>query len=198
MGAFPLLYFGNISYFQAIAKVENPAFTIGERFMKQSFRNRCELCAANGKLSLHVPIIKTKGSKSLTSDIAISASENWQDKHWRSITSAYGKSAFFEFYEESVQKLIYSQYEFLHELNTNILHQCFSWLKWKKEICIDATTPYNYSELLFSGSAKTPERTQHQNYFQVFSDRHPFFENLSLLDLIFNEGSNSQLIVNQC
>lgn len=197
MTLFPFVYFGNIHYFRELVRVGDPAFTLTETFLKQSFRSRCEIYGANGKQTLSVPIIKTKGSKSLVSDIAISYEEDWQKNHWKSISSAYGKSPFFEHYEDAVKSLIFAKHEYLHELNLAILKECLKWLEYEKEIKLSCQKTDNQVSNLQLGDAKIEIDESFKKYHQVFEEKYGNFSNLSLLDLVFNEGRNSQLFIYQ-
>ena len=197
MTLFPLVYFGNIHYFRELVRVNDPVFTLSETFLKQSFRSRCEIYGANGKQTLSVPIIKTKGSKSLVSEIAISYVEDWQKNHWKSISSAYGKSPFFEHYEDAVKSLIFAKHEYLHELNLSILKECLKWLEYEKEVILFNQKIDTQTSNLQLGDAKTEIDENLKKYHQVFEEKYGNFSNLSLLDLVFNEGRNSQLFIYQ-
>jgi len=194
---FPLVYFGNIHYFRELIRTENPVFTLTETFLKQSFRSRCEIYGANGKQILSVPVIKTKGSKSLVNEIAISYDEDWQKNHWKTISSAYGKSPFFEHYEDAIKSLIFAKHEYLHEFNLSILKECLKWLEYEQEIVVfDQKIDKQVSKLQL-GDAKIDIDEDFKKYHQVFEEKHGNFSNLSLLDLVFNEGRNSQLFIYQ-
>lgn len=197
MRFFPLAYFGNIAYFRALVRSATPHFSLNEKYQKQSYRNRCEIIGANGKLSLTVPVIKTKGSHSLMSDIEISYAENWQKNHWKTIESAYGKAPFFEFYEEDIKKLIFSECTHLYELNRQILEKCFFWLDFSQEILLETKEAGNQSYEFQLTEKKAIISDKHASYYQVFENKFGFFENLSIVDLILNEGPKSQLIVFQ-
>lgn len=197
MASFPLAYFGNIAYYKTIVVSSNLAFNITEKYQKQSYRNRCDLVCSNGRISLSVPVVKTKGSQSSTKDIAISYAEDWQKNHWNTIQSAYGKSPFFEFYADDIEKLVFSQHKLLYELNFAIFKQSLKWLDADFSVPIDndgGNISLNTMQLL---SKNGNVKLNHQKYYQVFEEKFGFIENLSILDLIFNEGPKSQLIVFQ-
>jgi hypothetical protein len=194
---FPFVYFGNIQYFRELVRTENPVFALSETFLKQSFRSRCEIYGANGKQTLSVPVIKTKGSSSLVSEIAISYAEDWQKNHWKSIRSAYGKSPYFEHYEDAIKDLIFAKYAYLHELNLSILKQCLKWLEYEKEIILFNQKTDEQLSKLHLGNAKITSDENFKKYHQVFEEKQGHFSNLSFLDLIFNEGKNSQSFIYQ-
>jgi hypothetical protein len=195
MTVFPIAYFGNIAYYKALLQSENLIFSLQERYVKQSFRNRCEIYGANGKLTLSVPVIKTNGARSTTADIAIAYAEDWQKVHWRSITSAYGKSPFFIHFEDDVRQLIFSKYQYLFELNVAIISMTFKWLHIQKKIQLDLEI--ENKENLFLGNDVFFKSENLPVYHQVFEEKFGFLENLSVLDLIFNEGLNFQQSVFQ-
>ena len=98
----PTSYFPSILYFQYLLK--NPTFSIceNETYLKQSFRNRCEIMTSNGIQKLSIPVEKLNGSKSKTKDVMISNQQNWRKDHWGAIESAYKASPFFQFYDTEV------------------------------------------------------------------------------------------------
>lgn len=193
---FPIAYFGNIAYYRHLISIENPIFQLSERYQKQSYRNRCEIYSANGKLSLSVPIIKTKGSKSLTHEIAICYKDNWQKNHWRAISSAYGKSPYFIYYEDDIRLLLNHKFDFLHQLDLEIIKQSLRWLHF--ELALSCDSEINpFKENTHPGFINYFQEINFKQYHQVFEEKFGFIENLSILDLIFNEGPNSQLFVCQ-
>jgi hypothetical protein len=182
MNLFPTSYFPSISYFQAIYSCNNPVVTGNETYLKQSYRNRCEILTGNGIQTLSVPVIKSEGSKTLTKDIRIVQSRSWKKDQWGAIKSAYQNAPYFEFFDLEIHDLLYSNHDFLIDLNVSIQNffaETFGF------------TPLTYTNEILANeiSINFLERQQNfKEYKQVFSDRYTFQSNLSILDLIFCEG----------
>lgn len=189
-------YFPSIASFVGIANAETVTFEVCDNYQKQTYRNRTHIYGANGKLSLTVPVIYTQKNRQLYKDILISDDSNWQDLHWKSIQSAYSGSPFFEFYQDDFQPLFTKKQQYLLDFNFKCLDIVYDSLQ----------LPFNYETTqVFEQSVKDKidyrdlvdnrkEKEQpFKPYIQVFDDKHGFISNLSILDLIFNEGPNAMM-----
>jgi hypothetical protein len=163
-----------------------------ENFVKQTWRNRCTIASANGLQSLSIPL-QDEGNKTVITEKKISYREGWQAKHWRAIESAYSSSPYFEYFEEDVKQAVFAEHEFLFDLNGHSIRTVLHILRLRKEI--ETTTVYEASpaaeDLRYSISPKEKSSLHFPEYYQVFKDRYGFAENLSVLDLLFNEGLGS-------
>jgi len=163
-----------------------------ENFQKSTWRNRCTIINANGPLLLTIPIIGGRGVRSKTKDVRIANEQLWQNIHWRSMITAYGKSSFFIFYEGKFRALYEKQFEFLIDFNTELLRLCFEILHWKKTIRINRFCE-NGEHCLHPASS-----TLHP-YHQVFESKHGFIPDVSFVDLIFNLGNEAdEYLSNLC
>lgn len=182
MNLFPTSYFPSISYFQIINSCHEPAISGNELFVKQSFRNRCEILTGNGLQQLSIPIIKTDGSVTLTKDIQIVQSKSWKKDHWGAIKSAYQNAPYFEFFDVEIHDLINRNKKYLLDLNSEIINFFLEVFGQKKILVSDEIlkleTKFEYLKRIENS----------KEYIQVFSDRFPFQSNLSILDLLFCEG----------
>ena len=197
----PLTYFGNLSYYKYI--VENDLVWIddSELYPKQTFRNRTQLLAANGTINLSVPVIGTKGQDLDIKNIRISYDDTWQLKHWRTINSAYKSAPFFEEYEYDIRNLIMAKHKFLVDLNLSILEVFMKLLDIQKEINFASKEAIPSDALRYLGHfkpSKMPDsHLKFKPYIQVFNYKYGFVPNLSVLDLLFNEGPYStQYLIN--
>ena len=194
------VYAGNIDYYSSLITSKSAIIDIHEFFRKQSYRNRCVIAGANGPLNLIVPIQRGSG-KTKVKDIKIDHSQNWKKIHWKSLESAYRTSPYFEYYEH----LFYPVYnedklKFLVDLNDKMAEIILSCLQFEKTIhksnyylsTVSGLSDYRQKihpkqpSLDFSDSVK---------YIQVFEDKLGFFPNLSVLDLVFNEGPNAIVLL---
>ncbi|MDD3773020.1 MAG: WbqC family protein [Weeksellaceae bacterium] len=189
---FPVFYFGPLSYFGKLIATENFSFEIHENFPKQTYRNRCHIQAANGKLRLVIPIAHD-GSRKIK-DIRISTDCNWQKEHFKSLVSAYKSSPYFEFYEEELAAVYEKKEKFLIDFNLNTL--AFIQSKLKFELNFNLTE--NYQEIEeendfrnYFNSKIEPEKNNFPSYMQVFDERFDFMPDLSILDILCNEGPKS-------
>ncbi len=188
----PLTYFGNVSYFIHLYKSDEVWIDDREVYLKQTFRNRCQILAANGKLDLTVPIVGTKGRELSIAEIKIAYDDPWQQKHWRTIVSAYKSSPFFEEFEDDIKELLFSKHEFLKELNLEITLKMIELLGKEKSFNLksEIELPVHSRSLLgyFKPSKMPQNHMQLESYIQVFNYKYGFIPNLSILDLLFNEG----------
>lgn len=169
-----------------------------ENFTKQTFRNRTYILSANGVLSINVPLTKETSIKQKTSEIRISYTENWNNKAWRTITSAYGKSIYFEYFEDDIKQFFTNKYEKLIDLNLDILFYFMNKFDIKSKI--EFTQNYNIinQDYDFRNKFKVNQKSdiKFTPYIQCFSEKFPFRENLSCIDLLMNTGKESNLIIN--
>ncbi|PKP38944.1 MAG: hypothetical protein CVT98_04090 [Bacteroidetes bacterium HGW-Bacteroidetes-15] len=193
-GIFPSCYNPPISFFYYLKQHQEVIIDLHENFVKQTFRNRCQILSPNGVQHLSIPIVNVK-SKKTTKKTTIAYFENWQKMHWRSLEAAYRSSPYFEYYEDRFYPIFMERkYEFLYELNQELLSLLI------KIIGIETTISYtekfiktyeNAVDYRTEMNSKQPFLLTFEPYIQVFSDRHAFKPNLSILDLLFNEGPNT-------
>lgn len=150
----------------------------------------------NGKLPLTIPVVYTQKNRQPFKDIKISEDENWQDLHWKSIQAAYSSSPFFEFYENDFHPLFNSKHECLMDFNFKCLEVIYDCLELSFEF--ETTNSFEKSSQdsidfrVLADNRKEKEQ-DFKPYFQVFDDKHGFIPNLSILDLICNEGPNAMI-----
>lgn len=187
-------YFPNVAHFAAMLKAGEVIFEMHDNYQKQTYRNRTFIYGANGKLQLSVPVIYSQKERQKYRDIKIHNTEKWQMLHWKSLESAYKTSPFFEFYEDELQPLFTQKAAYLLDFNLKCFETILECLQldintsetkdFQKEIT--AKTDFRY----LANSRKEPN-FDFDNYTQVFGEKHGFIPNLSILDLLFNEGTNA-------
>lgn len=193
-------YLPNIQYFRAISQNQSATIEQWENFPKQSFRNRCVILSANGASALSIPIIKGN-SKHYLRDTKISYSEHWQSQHWHAIVSAYNSSPFFEYYKDDFEPLFHKKNEFLIDFNNEINSLIFNILNINTKISFTQNyIPEGDKSFTDLRNIIHPKKTQqpHLYYYdetpypQVFDYKQGFVPNLSIIDMIFNIGTDAK------
>ena len=183
-----------------------------ENYQKQSYRNRCRFYGADGVQTLSFPILHENGThKNLISEVKIDYSKPWVLQHKRAIISAYSTSAYFEYYKDELFAILDSQPEKLIDLNTALMK--FFIEKTGIKASVHMTSEYSTDAIAtFEGKQIQcedlrevihPKRKNdilrslelEKPYFQVFSPKHGFQSDLSIMDLLFNEGPDSILFL---
>ncbi|NQY28208.1 MAG: WbqC family protein [Flavobacteriaceae bacterium] len=190
-------YFPTVAHFVAISKAKTIRFEAADNFQKQTYRNRMFIYGANGKLLLNIPTKHNKKeNKTSYQNTEIENIEDWQKQHWKSIVSAYKSSPFFEYYEDEIKDLFFTPKTSLYQLNIaifKIICECIE-LDITIEYTEEFIKEYNTGDcidLRVLVNAKKDITPQFENYTQVFGDKHGYLNNLSILDLLFNEGPNT-------
>jgi hypothetical protein len=199
-----LQYFPCIQYMSKFLLYERVIIDDTGLFEKQSYRNRCYIAGANGVLPLVIPVHSSRARLPIQ-DIQIDNSEHWQHRHWQSIRSAYGKTPFFEHYAENLEIFFKTPHDTLFPLVLDILYTTLKLLHIPVGRVLLRSQAGLKGALDFSNKIhpKTKYRAEDNHftpvkYYQAFSERHGFLSNLSILDLLFNEGPNSINILGKC
>ncbi|MBE6335930.1 MAG: hypothetical protein E7066_04565 [Lentimicrobiaceae bacterium] len=195
---FPTAYLPSIHYMSLFLKTESPSIELFESYKKQSCRTRTNVMTANGIQTLTVPIVKVNGNHTLTKDIEIAYKEPWQHIHMRCLESAYRKSAYFDYYFPYFENIYKQKFKTLIELNDYSLKVILKLMKVTKDYSYtnDFDKINDNDDYRISLSKTDGNEIEIPKYYQVFADRHGFIPNLSIVDLLFNEGPSSSIIIN--
>ncbi|WGH75554.1 WbqC family protein [Tenacibaculum tangerinum] len=194
MSLFIPTYFAPISQYAAIYQSDTITFEVEDNYQKQTYRNRCYIYGANGKLALNIPVKhRTKEGRKKTKDTLVENNFPWQQQHFKSLQSAYRSSPFFEFFEEDLLRIFNKQYKFLldvtidsHLFVTDALQIEQQYTKTKNYELIHENNDFRALAI-----AKKGIEIEMDSYVQMFDDKHGFIPNLSILDLLFMEGGNT-------
>ena len=194
MNELPLCCFAPVSWYVLYAD-ENFCLAQDEYFQKQTYRNRFDILTGNGVQTLTIPVESTGGERKLLRDIRISPEYNGK-KTLQAIRSAYGNSAMYDFIEQELEELFLKEERFLFDFNM----RSHNWVcRWYPKVVDQRSTESKVVSQRSTESKVLDERwkirgtrpVELKSYPQVFADRFPFEQDLSILDAIFNLGKTS-------
>lgn len=172
-----------VSYFKQIKNSDLFMIEQCENYQKKSIRNRYKILAANGPLSLSIPLQKGKNNRTPIRDVRISYDSNWREQHLKSIDTAYANSPYYLYYQDELNSIFYSDESYLFDFNCRIL----SWLLQKLRMDYELTFTSQFENVY------TPSSSEEVAYPQVFEEKFGFTPGLSALDLLMNCGPESSL-----
>lgn len=193
-------YFGPVQWYQKLNQSDCCLIERHDHFVKQTYRNRCVIATTSGLQALTVPIERYEGAHCEMRDIRISDHGSWRHLHWNALQSAYGESPFFEFYADDLRPFFERRWELLFDFNTAITRKMCELLDIHPQIAF--TEAYASAEEEGVTDFRNAIRPKHplpddgfrpRRYYQVYEQKHGFQPNLSILDLLFNEGPEAVL-----
>ena len=194
---FSTAYLAPVEYFQYLKTAGKVCIEQHEYYQKQTYRSRCRIATTNGIMDLSIPV--EKRNHTLIRDIRISEHSDWQTQHWRSIEAAYNSSPFFEYYADDFRPFFEKKWLFLWDFNMELLHKTLELLDIETEILLTETyKPQTGEETLDLREIIHPKKEASiplKSYYQVFATKFGFIPNMSIIDLLFNMGNESQLVI---
>lgn len=195
-------YFPSVTLLKMSIELLNINLDIYEPWRKMSFRNRCVVVGSHGPINLSIPVLEGREQKKLLKEVVIDNRKPWQSQHWKTITSCYKRSPWFDFFEPELDQLYRQPVELLHDWNRT----CFEWVIKKLGLAIYVdNSQYGggekaSEEVVDWRNKLTPKTLQTDfpnpvQYHQVFEDRIGFIPHVSVLDLLFCEGKNARRIL---
>lgn len=194
----PSVYMGNIFYWNQLVRAESVCMDEGEFFIKQTYRNRAEIATESGPTPLTVPLEKGKNNKQAMHEVRISYAENWRALHYKTICTAYGRAAYFEHYKPELEQLFSEQPTHLCTWNTIWFHF------FVQEFELDIKNISTSSLYIDASPTRTDLRPlmhpkadvsfSQPAYYHVFFDKYPQPRNMSVLDVLMNEGPRGRFV----
>ena len=204
-------YFGPVQWYQKLHRYDRCLIEQHDNFVKQTYRNRCIIPTTNGIQVLSIPVSCPQGSrlsKTPMRDVRISDHGNWRHIHWNALCSAYGESPFFDYYQDDLRPFFERKWTFLFDFNMEIILKMVELLDIRPKISLttaflsDASMAENATENSLVDDFRDVIRPKHPGldsdfmarpYYQVYQQKHGFQSNMSILDLLFNEGNEAIL-----
>ena len=197
-------YLAPVEYYSKLKAFDKIYIEHHDHYVKQTYRNRCNIAGPEGVLSLSVPIIRPDTPKCAMKDIRISDHGNWRHLHWNAIESAYNNTPFFEYYKDDLRPFYENKYTFLADFNEEL--RCKICELMDISPVVEHTASYHtdflpdeadYREVIHPKKDYTEVDKDFlpKPYYQVFENRHGFLPNLSVIDLLFNMGPESVLVL---
>lgn len=187
-------YLPPVAYVKVISDSSTTFIEKFENYQKQSYRNRCYIYSANGPLPLIIPIVRGGDDRKIDR-IKIDYSKEWQKQHWRAIFSAYNTSPFFDYYKDDIYTYYCNEEPYLLDFNTNLLNTILELvgLDTRPGFTTEFRDCVEGVDLRDAIHPKRDEETKNKygQYHQVFAHKYGFLPNLSIVDLLFNEGPNA-------
>ncbi|OJV39362.1 MAG: hypothetical protein BGO29_07725 [Bacteroidales bacterium 36-12] len=195
-----IAYLGPIKYYAILANSSPVLLEQHESYVKQSYRNRCTIATANGKMDLSIPIEKYEKGKTTIKDVRIAYHGRWNEQHWKAITSAYNSSPFFEYYEDELREFFDKKWTFLWDFNHAIQQKMIELIDIQPIIQLTNEFSKEYPETINDVRMRIHPKNEMINkniipYYQVFQNKFGFIPNLSILDLLMNMGNESILML---
>lgn len=193
-GLFTSLYFAPIAYYKALLSCDEVLIEQYNHYERKTYQNRCEILSANGVIALSVPVEKSSTAKTPFNEVRIAYHTDWQKQHLRAIMSAYQNSPFYDYYIDDIRPLYEKKFPLLLDFN-KALHQAILEAIEEESIC-------SLTEVFYEGDDIADRRFDFHPkkrvstltpYIQVFSDKIDFVSDLSILDLLFNLGPETEL-----
>jgi len=213
-------YFPYLGFFKKIQFCDIFVYLDDVQYERGDWDNRNKIKTSDGSMRLTVPVYNKSGQK--LNEVQISYDTNWNIKHIKAIELNYQKTPYFSNYWDPIKKILEKKWSKLIDLNlaliefinqelnitTKIIRS--SNLKIDSvssqrlvDICkkLDSTTylsgemgvDYLDEEIFQKENIKVIyEKFEHPTYSQNHGS---FIPNLSIIDLLFNEGEKSKDIL---
>ena len=196
MKILPLAYLGSIEWWRE-ALSPDAVIDVGENYIKQSCRNRCEIATASGRMALTANVVKgTSIHKRAVKDMRLDYSKRWQHQHSVALRSAYRSSAYYDYWADLLIPFYEQPHEWLYDFDRGLVDVVRKIANIQGELHFsEEYIVASEGDIDLRGHDFLGPREGAPNYWQVFMERVPFEPNLSVVDYLFNEDRNLTPII---
>ena len=197
-------YLAPVQYYSKLLNYDKIFVEQHDHYMKETYRNRCRICGPDGVITLTVPVVKPDTPKAEMCDIRISDHGNWRHLHWNAIESAYNTTPYFEFYRDYFEPFYAKEYKYLIDFNEELCHLVCDLIDMRPNICRTeeyiktfSADEYDFRDIIHPKKdyqSLDAEFIPH-TYYQVFHEKLGFIPNLSIIDMLFNCGPESLILL---
>lgn len=194
-------YFGPVSQYALFSGEKTVRVERQERYVRQTYRNRCRIQTSNGNMDLSVPVESPSAGSGRIKDIRVSSHTNWQNHHWKSLASAYSSSPFFEYYQDDLREIFEKEWKFLWDLDLKTMELMVSLFELDCDFSFteqweaSPVSKNDYRDLIHP--KKECIFDVQIPYYQVFGQKTGFQPEQSALDLLFNMGPEAVLVLDK-
>ena len=196
MMVLPTAYFGPVGYYTALFHDEDIVIEACEYYVKQTLRNRCHIATNQGPQTLSINVQKGNRPQQLIREVMLSDHGNWMHQHLYSLATYYGNSPFYEYYIDEIREVMQRGHDgSLFGLNEALRRKVCELIGFEPHVRYSEQWQgqnFGKGELEIPAFVATP-------YYQVAqAESHGTFQsNMSILDLLFNMGPESILVLKQ-
>lgn len=187
-----LQYFGSINYYSSLIECRSLSFSPTIPYQKELKCNRTCIMGANGLILLSLPLAGGRSVRASLGEVMVAEDVRWRTVHWRGMHDAYRKAPWFDAYGWELEEILKQAGNRLYPLNLGILRWVLTKLRADVEIVEVNTQQIPENEVVYRPNGDTaplrPIPEGYPIYQQVFGDRMGFVGNLSIIDLLMNEG----------
>lgn len=218
-------YFPWIGYFSLIKFVDTFIFLDNVQFDSRSWQQRNQIASGNKKIWITIPVKKKNLSKQSIKEVEIQDNK-FKDKHLKSIHHSYSKTMYFKSIYPKIVNMLKNDTKSLSEINKFIIMEISKLLEIKtkflsaknlkskgkksellsnicREIGADEYIAVLGSKEYMGDQIEFKKKNIKVNFFNFEQKKYKrgnynFIPNLSILDLLFYNGPNTnKLIINE-
>ena len=209
-----------MGYFDLISRADEFIFLEDVQYTKRDWRNRNFIKTASGAQRLTVPVVQ--GSREKRIEEVETAGSEWALTHWRSISQAYAHAPHFQHYKPGFEIIYATPPKLLSLLNRQLIRVACDCMGIKTPLTVSTdygrfsgknerlialcqaagathylSGPSAESYLDRAAFEKAGLRLEIMRYtYPAYRQMHgAFMPNLSILDLIFNEGPRAMSVI---
>lgn len=201
----PTTYLGPVHWYSNLLASDTVVVDHAEHYIKQTYRNRCRIAMPSGPMDLVVPVAEAS-SHTPIGQLGVSEHGRWRHHHWSALQTAYGKSPFFEYYADEFAPFYASdaaeRWPRLTDYNAALCRLVCELIdlpapQFSETYVSQDELPDDATDMRDTFSPRSSVPANLPPYYQVFKERQGFLPALSIVDLLFNMGPESLIVLAQ-